>query len=75
MRAINYYLVVDDIKEEQKQLVTNLNQQEGVGAMVRRGLDKVRDSIKTAELNTGLKVDASKNKIGQNPLKDSQKKR
>ena len=64
-----------DIKEEQKQLVTNLNQQEGVGAMVRRGLDKVRDSIKTAELNTGLKVDASKNKIGQNPLKDSQKKR
>ena len=63
------------MKEEQIQLVTNLNQQEGVGAMVRRGLDKVRDSIKTAEVNTGLKVDASKNKIGQNPLKDSQKKR
>ena len=63
------------MKEEQIQLVTNLNQQEGVGAMVRRGLDKVRDSIKTAEVNTGLKVDASKNNIGQNPLKDSQKKR
>jgi len=62
------------IKEAQRQLVTNLNQQEGVGAMVRRGLDKVRDTIKTAENDTGLKVDASKNKIGKNPLKDSQKK-
>jgi hypothetical protein len=47
--------------DEQVQIVTNLNFNEGLSNLVSRGLDKVRSSIKDAEKRTGLSVDASKN--------------
>ena len=48
------------MREQQMQLVTNLDFNEGLTNLVSRGLDKVRSSIKDAEKRTGLKVDASK---------------
>jgi hypothetical protein len=49
------------MKEEQIQIVTNLDFNESLGMLVTRGINKVRDSIKTAEKNTGYKVDPRKN--------------
>ena len=49
------------LREQQMQLVTNLDFNEGLTNLVSRGLDKVRSSIKDAEKRTGLSVDASKN--------------
>ena len=70
------------MKEQQIQLVTNLDFNEGLTNLVSRGLDKVRSSIKDAEKRTGLSVDASKNNknnpvSGDNIRKrlESQKKR
>ena len=70
------------MKEQQIQLVTNLDFNEGLTNLVSRGLDKVRSSIKNAEKRTGLSVDASKNNknnpvSGDNIRKrlESQKKR
>jgi len=55
------------MKEEQIQIVTNLDFNESIGNLVRRGLDKVRSSIKDSEKRTGLSVDASKNNTN-NPV-------
>ena len=55
------YVRKDTMKEQQVQIVTNLDFNEGLGNLVSRGLDKVRSSIKDAEKRTGLSVDASKN--------------
>ena len=70
------------MKEQQIQIVTNLDFNEGLTNLVSRGLDKVRSSIKDAEKRTGLSVDASKNNknnpvSGDNIRKrlESQKKR
>ena len=49
------------MKEEQIQLVTNLDFNESLGNLVTRGMDKVRGAIKDAEKRTGYKVDPSKN--------------
>jgi len=56
-----------DIKEQQIQIVTNLDFNESIGNLVRRGLDKVRSSIKDAEKSSGYKVDPSKNNTN-NPV-------
>ena len=67
--------------EEQKQLVINLNQNESLANLVRRGVGKVRDAIDSAEKNTGYKVDPKANSTynpmsGKNIAKRvSQKKR
>ena len=55
------YVRKNTMKEQQIQLVTNLDFNESIGNLVSRGLDKVRTSIKDAEKRTGLSVDASKN--------------
>tara|TARA_R110002050_G_scaffold37602_3_gene93169 strand:+ start:630 stop:1691 length:1062 start_codon:yes stop_codon:yes gene_type:complete len=66
---------------EQKQLVINLNQNESLANLVRRGVGKVRDAIDSAEKNTGYKVDPKANSTynpmsGKNIAKRvSQKKR
>ena len=56
-----------DIKEHQKQIVTNLDFNESLGNLVTRGLNRVRDSIKAGEKSSGYKVDPSKNNTN-NPV-------
>tara|TARA_B100001113_G_scaffold347663_1_gene340392 strand:- start:2008 stop:4308 length:2301 start_codon:yes stop_codon:yes gene_type:complete len=70
------------LREQQMQIATNLDFNEGLTNLVSRGLDKVRSSIKDAENRTGYKVDPAKRKIanpvsGENIRKrlESQKKR
>ena len=76
------YVRKNTMQEQQIQIVTNLDFNEGLTNLVSRGLDKVRSSIKDAEKRTGLSVDASKNNknnpvSGDNIRKrlESQKKR
>ena len=58
------------MKEEQIQIVTNLDFNESLGNLVTRGLDKVRASIKAGEKSSGYKVDPSKNNTN-NPVSGS----
>ena len=62
-------------KEEQIQLVTNLDFNEGIVTLVNRGLSKVRDSIKSAEKTSGYKVDPSKNNTNNPVSGDNIRKR
>ena len=63
------------MKEDQIQIVTNLDFNESIGNLVTRGLDKVRSSIKDAEKRTGYKVDPSKNKHSNPVSGDNIRKR
>jgi len=63
------------MKEEQIQLVTNLDFNEGIVTLVNRGLSKVRDSIKSAEKTSGYKVDPSKNNTNNPVSGDNIRKR
>ena len=71
-------------REEQMQLVTNLDLDESIANLVKRGVGKVQKAIKDAEKSTGYKVDPAKRNIpnpvsGENIAKrlygKSQKKR
>ena len=63
-------VVKNTMQEQQMQIVTNLDFNESLGMLVTRGLNKVRDSIKSAEKNTGYKVDPRKNNT-PNPVSGS----
>ena len=63
------------MKEEQIQIVTNLDFNESLGNLVTRGMDKVRGAIKDAEKRTGYKVDPSKNKHSNPVSGDNIRKR
>jgi len=52
---------------EQMQLVTNLDLEESISNLVRRGVDKVQKAISDAEKRTGYKVDPAKRNI-PNPV-------
>ena len=54
-------------REEQMQLVTNLDIDESISNLVRRGVDKVQKAISDAEKRTGYKVDPAKRNI-PNPV-------
>jgi len=47
-------------REEQMQLVTNLDIDESISNLVRRGVDKVQKAISDSEKRTGYKVDPAK---------------
>lgn len=64
------YVRKNTMQEQQMQIVTNLDFNESLGMLVTRGLNKVRDSIKSAEKNTGYKVDPRKNNT-PNPVSGS----
>ena len=50
-------------REEQMQLVTNLDIDESISNLVRRGVDKVQKAISDSEKRTGYKVDPEKRNI------------
>ena len=54
-------------REEQMQLVTNLDIDESISNLVRRGVDKVQKAISDSEKRTGYKVDPAKRNI-PNPV-------
>lgn len=54
-------------REEQMQLVTNLDLDESIANLVRRGVGKVQKAISDAEKRTGYKVDPAKRNI-PNPV-------
>ena len=68
-------VVKNTMKEEQIQIVTNLDFNESLGNLVTRGMDKVRGAIKDAEKRTGYKVDPSKNKHSNPVSGDNIRKR
>ena len=68
-------VVKNTMKEEQIQLVTNLDFNEGIVTLVNRGLSKVRDSIKAGEKSSGYKVDPSKNNTNNPVSGDNIRKR